>query len=211
LANIPPQKRRNQNRVSQRAFRLRKEKHTSDLETKVKELEALLETASYEKTVATSRMHRMEAELGAELGYYRGLLFAATSARNPNSFVTSYPDSDYRPAAGGGNRVAAPGDGGGEVQMGGYNSVSSYATHYKPVIASLVAPVLADEYQQAGSYDSSSTSSYSPAVESSLRSFSTPSEPRTLPQDQTLDNSSPASYLQFNTEEPVAVTKEHLY
>jgi hypothetical protein len=109
----------------------------------------------------------------AELSYYCGMLFTATSAnntRNPNS-VTSYPSSDYRPAAGG-NRFPAAGEG----EMGGYNTVSDYAAHYKPVIASLATPLLADKYQRAGSYDSSSTGTYSPAVESPLQSFLTPSE-----------------------------------
>jgi hypothetical protein len=201
-ANIPPQKRRDQNRVSQCTFRLRKEKHTSDLEAKVKELEALLETTSYEKTVATWQMYRMEGELG----YYRDLLSAATSARNPNSFITSYTGSDYRRAAAGGDRPAAPGE---EGQMGGYNTVSSYTSHYKPAIVTLAAPALADDYQQAGSYDSSSTGTYFQAAESSLRSFSTPSGPRKLQRDWNLDSSSPASYLQFNTAEPVKVAEEH--
>jgi hypothetical protein len=132
---------------------------------KVEELEALLETASYENTVARSRIHRMEADLS----YYRGMLFAATSAnntQNPNSFVTSYPGSDYRPAAGGYMFAAAPAGGG---EMEDYNAVSSYAAHYKPAIASLAAPVLAVEYQRAGSYDSSSTGTYSPTVESLLQ------------------------------------------
>jgi hypothetical protein len=204
FANIPPQKRRDQNRISQRAFRLRKEKHARNLEAKVKELENLLETASYENTMAASRMHRMEAELN----YCRGMLCAATSTsntRNPNFFVTSYPSSDYRPAADG-NRFAA-----GEGEMGGYNTMSFNAAHDKSVIPSLATPLLADEYQRAGSYDSSSTGTYSPAIESPLESFSTPSEPRISPQGQTLDSSSRASYLQFNIEEPVAVTEDGLY
>jgi hypothetical protein len=116
---------------------------------------------------------------------------------------------DYRPAAGG-NRFAAAAAAA-EGEMGGYSAVSYYTTHYKPAIASLATPVLADEYQRAGSYDSSSTGTYSPAVESPLQSFSTPSELSMSPEGQTLDSSSRASYLQFNIEEPVAVTKDGLY
>ncbi|KAH8594615.1 hypothetical protein B0O99DRAFT_494784, partial [Bisporella sp. PMI_857] len=56
-------KRRDQNRVSQRAFRQRKEKHTKELEAKVEELENLLETASHENSMAASQMSRMEEEL----------------------------------------------------------------------------------------------------------------------------------------------------
>jgi hypothetical protein len=146
----------------------------------------------------------------ADLSYYRGMLFAATSAnstRNPNSFVTSYPSSGYRPAAGVNRFAAAAGEG----EMRGYNAVSYCAPHYKPVIASLETPVLADEYQRAGSYDSSSTGTYSSAVESPLQSFSTPSEPRMSAQGETLDSSSLASYLQPNTEEPVVVTEYRWY
>jgi hypothetical protein len=164
--------------MSQRAFRLRKEKHAGDLEAKVEELKTLLETASYENTVATSRMHRMEAELR----YYRGIVCGATSANNtgnPSSFITSYPSSDYRPAAGDDWLAAAAARGG---EVGGYNAVSYYAAHYKPVIASLATTVLADEYERARSYDNSSTGTYSPAVESPLQSFSTASEPRMSPQ-----------------------------
>jgi hypothetical protein len=151
-----------------------------------------------------SRMHKVEAELS----YYRGMLFTVTSAnniRNPNSFLTSYPRSDYRPAAGG-NRFAA-----GEGEMGGYDTVSCYGTHYKSAIASLATPVLADEYHRAGSYESSSTNTYSPAMESPLESFSTLGEPSMAPQGQTLDSSSRASYLQFNTEELIAVAEDGLY
>jgi hypothetical protein len=204
-ANIPPQKRRDQNRVSQRAFRLRKEKHAADLEAKVEQLGALLETASYENSVATSRMHSMEAELS----YSRGMLFAAISAHNtrgPNSSVTSYPSSDYRPDACG-DRFAAAGNG----QVGVYNAISHYAAPYKPVIASLETAVLADEYQRAGSYESSSTDTYLPAVESPPQSFSTPSELGMSPQGRTLDGSLRASCLQFNTEEPVTVTEDCLH
>ncbi|KAG9240562.1 Bzip transcription factor Pap1 bound To Dna, partial [Calycina marina] len=56
-------KRRDQNRVSQRAFRQRKEKHTKELEAKVSELEQLLESASYENSLAASQMGRMGEEL----------------------------------------------------------------------------------------------------------------------------------------------------
>jgi hypothetical protein len=53
-ANIPSQKRRDQTRISQRVFRLRKEKHVYDLEAKVEEVKALLETANYENNMGRS-------------------------------------------------------------------------------------------------------------------------------------------------------------
>jgi hypothetical protein len=149
-------------------------------------------------------MGRMEAELN----YYRAMLCAATSTnntRNPNFFVISYPSSDHRPAADG-NSLAA-----GKGEMGGYNTMSFYAAHDKCAIPFLATPLLADRYQRAGSYHSSSTDTYLPAIESPLESFSTRSEPRISPQGQTPDTSSRASYLQFNIEEPVAVTEDGLY
>jgi hypothetical protein len=147
----------------------------------------------------------------AELSY---MLCAATSTnntRNPNSFVTSYPSCDYRPAAGG-NRfaTAAAAAAAGEGEIRGYNAVSDYAAHYNLVIASLATPVLADGYQRAGSYDSSSTGTFSLAVESSLQSFSTLSKPRMSPQGQT-HSSSQASCLQFNIKELVAINENGLY
>jgi len=81
-------KRRDQNRISQRAFRQRKEKHTKELEQKVEELETLLETASQENSIAASQMSRMEQELQ----YYRRLLFSDTGKAS-NSFSAS-PSSD---------------------------------------------------------------------------------------------------------------------
>ena len=68
------QKRRDQNRVSQRAFSQRKERHTKELEVKVEELETLLEAASHENSIVHSQMGRMEEELC----YYRRLLFIGT-------------------------------------------------------------------------------------------------------------------------------------
>jgi hypothetical protein len=143
--------------MSQRAFRLRREKHDSDLEAKVEQLKTLLATANYENNVATSRMHRMEAELS----YYRGLLFTVTPANstwNSNSFITSYPVCDYRPAASSANRFVTAVNG---RQVQAYGGMS---------------PALVYKYQRAGSNDSSSTGTYPPVVELSLQSFSMPSE-----------------------------------
>jgi hypothetical protein len=90
-ANTLPQKRRDQNRIAQRAFRQRKDKHARDLEAKIEELEAQLEMASYKNTAAKSRMHRMEAELS----FSRGLLFAAAWPNNTRVlYLVSYPATD---------------------------------------------------------------------------------------------------------------------
>jgi hypothetical protein len=172
------QKRRDQNRISQRAFRLRKERHAMELEAKVEELETLLETANRENSMAVSRMTRMEGELQ----YYRGLLYGAANQRN--GFLTSYPNGDPGPGA---RLFGASGD------VASDGTVPAYA--YEPSITSLMAPALSSDYQRAGSYDSCSSGSYSPAGESSLE-YSRPAPPH-----RNVDSSTWA-YLQFNTEEP---------
>lgn len=127
-------------------FRLRKEKHTSDLEAKVEELEALLKVTSHENSLATARMSKMEVELC----YYRGLLFATTNQRN--TFVTSYPSSEYRPS---GNRFGV----GGETSP--YANMSySYQLASR---GSLAVPVIGNEYHRTRNYDTCSTGAYSPA------------------------------------------------
>ena len=148
-----------------------------ELEAKVEELETLLETASRENTIATSRMNKMEGELL----YYRGLLYGTTSQRN--DFVTSYPN-EYRPS---GNQFATAAD------MPAYS--------YPPSIPSLVAPAIANEYQRAGSHDSSSTGSYSPVQDSPVEYSTSVGDPRQSPPDRPLDSSMWA-YLQFNTSDP---------
>jgi len=91
-------KRRDQNRVSQRAFRQRKEKHTKELEQKVEELETLLESASQENSVVTSQMAKMEEELC----YYRRLLFAGSSvAYTPPTSATTASYAASNPYQGG--------------------------------------------------------------------------------------------------------------
>lgn len=154
-----------------------------ELEAKVEELETLLETASRENTIAASRMNKMEGELL----YYRGLLYGATNQRN--GFVTSYPN-DYRPN---GSQFGTAAD------MSGYGTVPAYS--YPPTIPSLVAPAVANEYQRAGSYDSSSTGSYSPAQDSQLEYSRSVGDPRSSPPDRNVDSAMWA-YLQFNTSEP---------
>jgi hypothetical protein len=182
--NFPTQKRRDQNRISQRAFRLRKERHTMELEAKVEEMETLLETASRENSMAASRMNKMEGELL----YYRGLLSGAANQRN--SFITSYPGGEYRSSS---SQYATSGD------VAAYGTVPSYS--YAPAIPSLVAPTLASEYQRAGSYDSSSTGSDSPAGEAPLEYSRPAGDPRSSPPQRNVDSAMWA-YLQFNTAEP---------
>jgi hypothetical protein len=115
-----------------------------ELEGKIEELEALLETASRENSMAASRMKKMEGELL----YYQVQLHGATNQRN--TFITSYPSGEYRLC---GNQFGTGGD------IAAYSTVPTDS--YKPSIPSLVAPALANEYQSAGSYDSSSTGFYS--------------------------------------------------
>lgn len=160
-----------------------------ELEAKVEELETLLDTASRENSMAASRMSKMEGELL----YYRGLLSGATSTQR-NGFVTSYPSSESA-ALGPYTR--------GEMQAytataGG--AVYSYAGAPPASIPSLMAPALAGDYQRADSYDSSSSSSYSPAGESPLEYSRPPigGDARSAPGD-----SSMWAYLQFNTAEPL--------
>ena len=134
------QKRRDQNRISQRAFRRRKEEYALELVSKVKELEDLLEAVGHENIEAASRMNKMEGELL----YYRGLLYGAAS--QGNSF-TSYLSSDYQP-----DRTRE------DITV--YNTVPVYSC--APSMHPLVAPALANEYWRVGNYDSPSTGSYSP-------------------------------------------------
>src|SRR5258708_121561 len=101
--------------MSQRAFRRRKERHTIELESKVEELEALLDTASRENSVAASRLNKLEGELL----YYRGLLYGAANQRN--SFITSYPSGEYGPD---GNQLGTGGD------IAVYSTVPAYS--YSP-------------------------------------------------------------------------------
>jgi hypothetical protein len=158
-----------------------------DLEAKVEELETLLETASHENTIVTSRMNKMETELC----YYRGLLFA--SANNPrNNLVTSYPSNEYRHS--GGNQFGT----GGEIPA--YSAVPSYS--YNPAMASLAVPMTTG-YQRAGSYDSCSTGGYSPAGTSPQTSSRSLTDPRTSPPDRNIDGSL-WGFLQFNTGEPAS-------
>lgn len=109
------QKRRDQNRVSQRAFRQRKEKHTKELELKVEELENLLESASHENSLAASQMSRMEEELC----YYRRLLFAGNGAP-----VLSPPSSEKSTAAYTSNYTTS------YATMPGAATTGSYSTNY---------------------------------------------------------------------------------
>lgn len=57
------QKRKAQNRAAQRAFRERKEKHLSDLETKVIELEKTSESTSHENGLLKAQINRLQSEL----------------------------------------------------------------------------------------------------------------------------------------------------
>ncbi len=83
------QKRRGQNRASQRAFRERKERHTKELEIKVSELVNLLESANLENSVAQSQIIQMENELS----YYRHLLFASQTRTEAPMLITEFSDN----------------------------------------------------------------------------------------------------------------------
>ena len=154
-----------------------------ELEAKVEELETLLDTASRENTMAASRMNKMEGELL----YYRGLLYGATNTQR-NGFITSYPNSEQRSGA---SQLTQGGD------VSTYGAVPPYS--YAPSIPSLMAPALAAEYQRADSYDSSSSSSYSP-VDSPLEYSRPVGDARMTPPERV--DSSMWAYLQFNTAEP---------
>jgi hypothetical protein len=136
--------------------------------------------------VAASRMNKMEGELL----YYRGLLSGATSSQR-NNFITSYPSSE---GAGLGQYTQ------GEMQAytNSARSAYSYASATSASIPSLMAPALASDYQRADSYDSSSSSSYSPAGEPPLE-YSRPP----MGGDARSGDSSMWAYLQFNTAEPL--------
>jgi hypothetical protein len=155
-----------------------------ELENKVEELETLLDTASRENTVAASRMNKMEGELL----YYRGLLYGAANNQR-NGFITSYPNSEQRSSA---SQLPHGGD------IPPYGTVPAYS--YAPSIPSLMAPALAADYQRAESYDSSSSSSYSP-TDSPLEYSRPVGDARTTPPERV--DSSMWAYLQFNTAEPV--------
>lgn len=138
----------------------------------------------------------------AELSYYRGLLFASSvnaaatiSNKTTSTYVTSYPTGGEYRSISGGSATA-----GGEYHMGGYDSLQ-YA--YTPAKA---MAVISNEFQRAGSYDSSSTGTggtYSPALDKPLDSFSC--DPRTSPLQRNPDGTSAAwpTYMQFNTEVPI--------
>jgi hypothetical protein len=111
-------------------------------------------------------------KMEGELLYYRGLLSGAADQRN--SFITSYPGGEYK----------------------------SGSSQYAPAIPSLVAPTLASVYQRAGSYDCSSTGSYSPAGDAPLEYSRPAGDPRSSPPESNVD-SSKVAYLVFNTAEPV--------
>jgi hypothetical protein len=164
-------------------FRLRKEKHTSDLEAKVEELEALLNVASHENSVATARMNKMELDLC----HYRGLLFAATNQKN--TFISSYPSSAYRP-------------GGNWFEVG--EETSTYANMpycYLPVSrGSLTAPVIGDEYHRVRSYGSCSTGTYSPAKNSPSSSSRSLNNLQVSPQERNVDNPLWEYYSQHNVD-----------
>lgn len=178
MASNSTQRRRDQNRISQRAFRRRREQYTLELESKVKELEDLLETAGYENTVNTSRMNKMEGELL----YYRGLLYGAANQRD--SF-TSYPSSEYRL------------DGtGGDITV--YSTVPVYSC--APSMPSLGAPALTNEYPMVDSYDSYSTSSYSSTGNTPQEYSRINADQRPSPPERSTDTSI-WTYLQFSTSE----------
>jgi hypothetical protein len=163
-------------------FRLRKEKHTRDLEAKVEELEALLNVASHENRVATARMNKMELELCQ----YQALLFAAT---NQDTFISSYASSTYRP---------------GDNRSGVGEETSTYANMsycYLPVSRGfLTAPVISNEYHRVRSYDSCSTGTYSPAKNSPLSSLRSLNDIWASPQERKVENLLWEYYSQHNVD-----------
>jgi hypothetical protein len=192
------QKRRDQNRVSQRAFRQRKEKHTKELEQKVEELETLLETASQENSIAASQMSRMEQELS----YYRRLLFSDTQKLSGSLGLDSpvrdsYSSSSYpsNPDFSSTGWTAGLGTGG----IGG--KPLPYLAGYTP------SPFA---YTGTGSAYSTSSSTRDQTPDSPQSYGRTLSNPSTSPLLQNLDvqqwqyGTSPETpaYVAFNTSEP---------
>jgi hypothetical protein len=207
--NKPSQKRRDQNRVSQRAFRQRKEKHARELEARVAELEGLLETATRESCIVASKMSRMEGELL----YYRKLLFSRpnasglrlSSSNTPNahpaappsssSIINQFPDL--------GSFGAAPSLATASPSMATFpfrsnsnsnNNSAAAANDMLRINDALQLGDVAQPPQMAQSNDSCSTRAPSPA---SPQMFDARE-----PQGKNLDTSLWA-YLQFNTSEPV--------
>jgi hypothetical protein len=137
------QKRRDQNRVSQRAFRQRKEKHTKELEAKVEELENLLESASHENSVASSQMSRMEEELC----YYRRLLFNGGNGTGQGLGYSS-PSSETSANS---------------SYTANYTSTSTYPTTYSPIPAT-AAPTLSSYAVNSPASNASSSANSSPSL-----------------------------------------------
>ncbi|KAI9807587.1 MAG: hypothetical protein M1825_005527 [Sarcosagium campestre] len=89
LTSEPTNKRKAQNRAAQRAFRERKEKHLSDLEVKVAELEKVSESTNHENGLLRAQVEKLQSELKD----YRKRL----SANSTGMGVT--PPGELNPAA----------------------------------------------------------------------------------------------------------------
>lgn len=168
-------KRRDQNRVSQRAFRQRKEKHTKELEAKVEELENLLETASHENSIVTSQMSRMEEELC----YYRRLLFAGANGQGlgispPPSEASTSVNSSY---------------------SANYTSASSYPATYSPIPAT--SGLATGSYVNSPRSNGSSSTNSSPALTNIPGDFS--SSANGVESFWGYDVPQTPGYMQFNT------------
>jgi len=145
-------KRRDQNRVSQRAFRQRKEKHTKELEAKVEELENLLESASHANSVVTSQMSRMEEELC----YYRRLLFTGTNGQG----------QEFSPPA---SETSASNNS--SSYTSNYASPSSYPTTFSPILST--TPLAAGSHVNSPRSIGSSSTMSSPALSNIPGDFGT--------------------------------------
>lgn len=143
-----------------------------ELESKVGELEALLETASHENSVATCRMNKMEGELQ----YYKGLHVGSANQRN--SF-TSYPSGKHRHDGAGGDMTA-------------YSANPAHS--YVAPMPSLLTPALTNDYQRIRGYDSSRTVSYSPTGDTLLEYWRLIADQTLLPSECT-DDSPTCAYL----------------
>lgn len=101
LTAPPPQRRRNQNRASQRAYRERREQRLTELEAQVQEAEMLNQTLTAAYQELRAEMDGLQAEKAQEQ-YYASMAAASSSqAEASSSYDASYGAASSSGAAGG--------------------------------------------------------------------------------------------------------------
>lgn len=120
---------------------------TIELETKVNDLQALIQAVRLENSVAKSQIHNMEGELL----YYRGLFQGVTHQKN--SLTTSYSMGEERPDE---SEFST------SMEMVSYNGVTT--TSHPSSIRTMLASKPVNEDERAGSCNSSHMGSCLPAV-----------------------------------------------